>query len=52
MEEKKIVLNAQITIYGTKSKRTALNTLQVMLDDYDDNNSGMGGYKEVTIHIL
>jgi hypothetical protein len=51
MEE--ITLNAKITIIGTKNKRSALRAIQMMIDDYADNNKGMGNYyKEIEIEIV
>ena len=46
-----IKLKAEITVYGTKSKRAAIDCLRVMLNDYDDNNRSQEDYKEITIRL-
>lgn len=42
-------INAIITVPGVKSPKEAINELQVMLNDYEDNNSEHG--KDISIHI-
>lgn len=43
-------ITATIRVYDVRSKRDAINELQVMLNDYEDNNSENG--KEITIDIV
>jgi hypothetical protein len=42
-------ITAIITVEGAQSRKDAFSELQVMLDDYADNNSENG--KEISIHI-
>lgn len=41
-------IKATITVSGVRSRSDAVNELQVMLDDYHDNNPGR---KEITIGL-
>lgn len=35
----KYIFTGTITVEGVKSRKDAINTLQIMLDDFDDMNS-------------
>lgn len=42
-------INATITVEGVRSRKEALNTLQIMLDDFEDMNPDTDA--SVCIHI-
>lgn len=39
-----------ITVEGVRSRKDAINTLQIMLDDFDDMNSNSDSDASVCIH--
>lgn len=45
----KYKITAEIMVDGAKSKKDALTTLQIMLDDYDDMNTWTA---DITIHPI